>query len=251
MMTAIRSKATQGIQMDSMRRTALVAGIFYLLTFISIPTLALYGSVHDADYIVGAGPDTAVIAGGILEILVALAGIGTAVALYPVVKRQNEAMALGLVASRVLEAAAMFVGVASLLSIVALRQDGVGTDAMVTGQALAAFYDSMFRISQGFIPAVNALLLGSLLYRSRLVPRVLPTLGFIGAVLLVTSGAGSLFGLWGQMSAITAIATLPIAVWEFGLGLWLTFKGFNTSATVIMSGPAHIETTVPLAIHPA
>jgi hypothetical protein len=81
--------------MDPLRRTALAAGVLYLLTFVSIPTLALYGAVHDQNYILGPGPDTAVLVGGISEIIVALAGIGTAVALYPVLKRQNEGVALG------------------------------------------------------------------------------------------------------------------------------------------------------------
>ncbi|HET7037628.1 MAG TPA: DUF4386 domain-containing protein [Thermomicrobiaceae bacterium] len=230
--TATQASATKRVGMDSLRKTALVAGVLYLLTFISIPTLALYGPVHEANFIIGAGSDTRVIFGGILEIIVALAGIGTAVALYPVVKRQNEGFALGLVGSRVLEAAGMFVGVASLLSIVALRQDGAGPEALVTGQALAAFYDSMFRVSQSLLPAVNALCLGTLLYRSRLVPRALPTLGLIGAALLVATFAGGLFGLWDQVSALSAIGALPIAIWEFGLGVWLTVKGFNTNAPI-------------------
>jgi hypothetical protein len=221
-----------------MRKTALVAGAFYLLTFVSIPTLGLYSSVHKDNFIGGSGSDTAVIVGAILEIIVALAGIGTAVTLYPVLKRENEAMALGFVGSRTLEAAAIFVGVASLLTIVALRQDGAGADSVVIGQALVGFYDSMFHISQGFIPAVNALLLGTLLYRSRLVPRALPILGLIGAVLLVTSDAGSLFGLWGWKSSVAALATLPIATWEFGLGVWLVAKGFNQSAITATSQTA-------------
>ena len=125
--------------MDPLRKTALVAGMLYLITFVSIPTLALYGPVrNDPNYIVGPGPDTAVLFGGFLEVIVALAGIGTAVALYPVVKRQNEGVALGFVGSRVLEAATIFAGVVSLLSIVTLRQAGAGADALVTGQALVA-----------------------------------------------------------------------------------------------------------------
>jgi hypothetical protein len=223
--------------MDALRKTALVAGVFYLLTFVSIPTLALYSHVHDADYIIGGGSETALIVGGILEIIVALAGIGTAVALYPVLKRQNEGLALGLVASRTLEAASIFVGVASLLSVAALRQDGVGPDALVTGQALVAFYDAMFRISQGFIPAINGVLLGTLLYQSRLVPRALPMLGFVGAALLVVSAAATLFGVWDQVSAMAALTALPIATWEFGLGLRLTFKGFNTVAPAAANAP--------------
>ena len=155
--------------MTPLRRTALVAGVLYLLTFVSIPTLALYGSVHDRNYILGPGPDTAVLFGGILEIIVALAGIGTAVALYPVLKRQNEGAALGLVGSRVLEAAGILAGVACLLSMVSLRQAGAGTGALVTGQTLAILYDRIFFLSQRLMPAVNDHLLGFLLSQSRLV----------------------------------------------------------------------------------
>jgi hypothetical protein len=120
--------------MTPLRKTALVAGVLYLLTFVSIPTVALYRPVHDANYIVGPGPDTPVILGGVLEMIVALAGIGTAVALYLVVKRQNEGVALGFVSARVLEAATIVVGVASLLLVVTLRRAGAGADALVTGK---------------------------------------------------------------------------------------------------------------------
>ena len=113
--------------MDSTRKTALVAGAFYLLTFISIPTLYLYGPVREADYIFGPGPDTRVFIGVILEMIVALAGIGTAVALYPVVKRQNEGVALGFVGARTLEAATIFAGVVTLMAVVTLRQAGAGS----------------------------------------------------------------------------------------------------------------------------
>src|SRR6266704_4809889 len=178
-----RTTATKRVPMDSLRKTALVAGVLYLLTFVSIPTLFLHVPVPGANYIVGPGPDTGVILGGILEMIVALAGIGTAVALYPVVKRQNEGVALGFVGSRVLEAATIFAGVAFLLSVVTLRHAGAGAGALVTGQALVTRYDRMILIGQSFMPAVNALLLGTLLYQSRLVPRVLPLLGFIGATL--------------------------------------------------------------------
>src|SRR5215210_9213799 len=130
--------------MASSRKISLVAGLLYLLTFVSIPTLALYGPVHDPNYIVGPGPDTAVIVGGVLEIIVALAGIGTAVVLFPVLKKQNEGAALGLVAARVLEASTLFLGVAFLLSIVTLRQAAAGADALVTGNVLVTLYDRIF-----------------------------------------------------------------------------------------------------------
>jgi len=212
---------------DSLRRTALAAGALYLLTFISIPTLSLYAQVRDPNYITGPGPDTPVIVGGILELVVALAGIGTAVVLYPVLKRQNQAVAMGFVGSRVLEAGTIFVCVVSLLTVVTLRRSGAGADALVTARALVAFHDWIFLLGQGTIPAVNALLLGSLLYRSRLVPRALPVLGFVGAALLIASVTATLFDVWGQVSAASALLALPIAVWEFSLGIYLVVKGFR------------------------
>ena len=215
--------------MSSLRKTSLVAGVFYLLTFVSIPTLALYSSVRGPNYILGSGPDTPVIVGAILEMIVALAGMGTAITLYPVLRKQNMGRALGFVGSRVLEAATIYVGIVSLLSIVTLRQAGAGEGALATGQALAAQYYWSFHFGQSFIPAVNAVLLGSLLYQSRLVPRALPVLGFFGAALLVAGWAGILTGILSQVSATTALFALPIALWEFSLGVYLVVRGFRKS----------------------
>jgi len=214
---------------DPLRKTAFWAGALYLTSFVSIPTLILYGPAKEAGYIAGLGPDTGVLIGGILELIVGLAGIGTAVVLYRVLKRQNQAAALGLVASRVLEGALIFAGVASILTLVALRQAGVGADGLVTGQALVGLYDKTFLVSQSLIPAVNALLLGSLLYSSRLVPRVLPMLGLIGAPLLLVGTIGTMLGAWDASSAPTVLLALPIATWEFSLGVYLVMKGFRPS----------------------
>ena len=211
------------------RKTALWAGIFYLLTFVSIPTLAIYGPVKSANYILGAGPDTSAIIGGIMEIIVALAGIGTAVVLFPVLKKQSEGLALGLVASRVLEASTIFLGVAFLLSIVTLRQAGAGADALVTSHALVALYDRIFLIGQSFMPAVNDLLLGFLLYKSRLVPRSLSLIGIVGGPVLLVGYIAVLFGLIGQHASLAGLSALPVALYEFSLGVWLTVKGFNPS----------------------
>jgi hypothetical protein len=147
------------------RKTALAASICYLLTFVSIPTIALYGPIHHSDF---TGSDTPVLIGGILAIIVALAGMGTAVVLYPVLKKQNEALALGFIASRTLEASTIFAGVAVLLTVVSMHHSG----------EMVELYDKIFLTGQSFIPAINALLLGTLIYRARLVPRALPLLGF-------------------------------------------------------------------------
>ena len=210
-----------------LRKTSLVAGILYLITFVSIPTLSLYGSIHKPSFVTGAGPDNPVIIGGILEIIVALAGIATAVVLYPVLRKQHEVFALGLVVSRVLEASTMFAGVAFLLSVVTLRQSGPGAEALVSGHALVALYDRIFLLGQSFMPAINDLLLGILLYRSRLVPRALSLIGIIGAFPLVIGYIAVLFGYIGQHSPYAGLSALLVALFEFSLGIYLVVKGFK------------------------
>ena len=231
------TKAAKGIPMTPLRKTALVAGVFYLITFISIPTLALYSPVKNhRDWILSSGSHTGLLVGGILELIVALAGIGTAVTLYPVVKRQNEGVALGFVTSRLLEAAMIFTGVLSLLSLVTLKHDlggaaGANAAALVTtGASHVAIYNWTMLLGQTLMPCINALLLGSLMYRSRLVPRIIPIVGLIGAPLLLAAVIATLFGGGiGHVSAFQAIATIPVAAWEFSLGVWLVVKGFRPS----------------------
>jgi hypothetical protein len=221
---------------DLARKISLAGGILYLLTFVSIPIGFLYSSIlNDPSYIIGSGMDTAVIIGGILEIIVALAGIGTAVVLYPVLKRQNEGMALGFIGSRVLEASTIFADVVCLLAIVTLRRAGVGAEALLTGKMLVILY-GLFRLGQNLMPAVNDLLLGSLLYQSRLVPRILPLLGIIGTPLLIANTIVFMFGIFsGPLYLLTGIGVLPIALFEFSLGVWLTVKGFNSAAITSLS----------------
>ena len=257
MTTTMHTTTAKQAGMTSLRKTALVAGIFYLITFISIPTLALYGPVKNhQDWILSSGSHTGVLVGGLLEVIVALAGIGTAVTLYPVVKRQNEGVALGFVTARVIEAGLIFTGVVSLLSLVTLRQDlggaaGANAAALVTtGASHVAVYNWTFLLGQTLMPGINALLLGSLMYRSRLVPRVIPVLGLIGAPLLIAAVIATLFGGGiGHVSAFAAIATLPVAAWEFSLGVWLVVKGFNPShitagMEAATSPPAYRDATV-------
>src|SRR5205809_3732739 len=163
MTTTMHAPATKPAGMTSLRKTALVAGIFYLITFISIPTLALYGHVKNhRDWILSSGTHAGVLVGTFLEVIVALAGIGTAVTLYPVVKRQNEGAALGFVAARVLEATMIFTGVVSLLSLLTLRQDlgaaaGANAALVTTAASHVAVYNWTFLLSQSLIPAINAL----------------------------------------------------------------------------------------------
>jgi hypothetical protein len=225
---------SKGTPMSSTRKIALVAGICYLITFISIPTLVLYGPVmNHRDWILGSGSHAGVLAGAFLEVIVALAGIATAVTLYPVVKRQNEGAALGFVAARVFEAGMILTGVVSLLSLVTLRQHpgaaaGAPAAALVTIAAShVAVYKWAFLLGQSLMPAINALLLGSLMYRSRLVPRIIPLIGLIAAPFLLCTVFVTLFG--GFRLGSPELAAVPVAAWELSLGVWLVVRGFRPS----------------------
>ena len=232
----IKTRDPQGtrILMTSPRKTAFVAGLLYLITYLAIPTIALSGPVlSDPAFIVSAGSSTGVLWGAALELIVAFAIVGTGVVLFPVLRRQNEAVALGFVTSRLFEAGVITVGILSLLSIVTLQQEvgptaGAATGSLViVGQSLVATHDWSFLIGQTLLPGINALLLGSLFYKSRLVPRVIPLLGLIGGPLLISSAIGQVIGINGQYSTWSVIAVLPIFLWELLLGLWLVFKGFR------------------------
>jgi hypothetical protein len=241
MTTTAHSPAATRPAPDSMRRTSLAAGILYLITFVSIPTLIVFQPVQDgADFVLGAGSDTGVLWGAFAEVVVALAGIGTAVVLFRVAKRQSETAALGFVTSRVVEGSLILLGVVSMLSVVTLRNDVAGTAGAdpaslgTIGSTLAATYDWTFLLSQSLMPVFNALCLGYVLYRSGLVPRILPILGFIGAPLLLASDIAVFFGA-DRGSLFVAGAFLPIAVWELSLGIYLTVRGFKPAAVAALT----------------
>jgi hypothetical protein len=221
---------TNGVSMSSHRKISLIAGVLYLITFVSVPTLTIYGPVKSVGYIFSAGPDTLAVIGGILEIIVALAGISTAVVLFAILKKQNETLAIGLIAARVLESATIFVGVAFILSIVTLRQAGVGADMLPVSHTLVILYDRIFLLGQSFMPAICDLLLGFMLYKSRLVPRGLSIIGIIGGPLLLVGYFAVMFGFVDQHAPLAGLSAVGVALFEFSLGVWLIVKGFNSEA---------------------
>jgi len=229
------------VRRDATRNHARAAGIFYLLTFVSsIPALILIGPViNDAGYVTSAGQDTRVIWGCLLDCVNALTAVGSAVAVYSVVKRQNGALALGFVTSRLVEAAVVMIGVVSLLAVVTMRQDLAGSavdpaSVTVTANALVDVRNWTFLFGPGLMPVLNAVLFGTLLYKSRLVPRIIPTLGLIGVPLLFAAFVANLFGIFDQVSVASFFLTLPVAAWELSIGLWMTFKGFRPDAVAAL-----------------
>lgn len=259
MATTAQTKPTNGTAMISMRKTALVAGVLYLITFISsIPALFLLDPVlSNPDYILGAGADTQVTFGAFLDLINALACIGTAVALYSVVKRQHEGLALGFVTTRIFEAAVVVIGVLSILSVVTLRQagaaDGNAESLMPVAQGLVAVRDWSFVIGP-LMPGINALLLGTLMYRSGLVPRFIPLMGLIGAPVWLSAQIGIIFGINETATVWSAIGVAPIFLWELIIGLWMTFKGFRRSSALMAEAAAEDASagraaTDPLALN--
>jgi hypothetical protein len=225
-------RASRRAPMDADRRSAFFGGLFYLITFAtSIPAVFLLRPViDDSHYILGAGADTQVVWGTILDLVNALTAVGSAVALYPVMKRQSQSMALGFVSTRLFEAAVVVIGVISLLTIVSLRQPGAtGAEAdslVVTGKALVAAYNWVFLVGPNLMPAVNGVLLGTLMYKSRLVPRAIPLMGLVGGPLLLLVTIASMVGITHHGSAWWVVA-VPIVLWEFSLGCYLLVKGFK------------------------
>lgn len=220
-------------------KIAQVAGVLFLITFITaIPAAFLYAPVlNNPNYIVGAGADMLVSWGAFLELILIIANIGTAVVLYPILKRQNEILALGYVTARIVECVFIAVGILSLLSVVTLRQEAAGADAgtlVTVGQSLVAIHDWTFLFGPGFIAGVgNGLLLGYLMYRSNLVPRPMAMLGLVGGPLIIASGIAILLGVFEAGSVWQVIATVPEFFWELSLGIWLLIKGFNPSAAIL------------------
>ncbi|HEX7169723.1 MAG TPA: DUF4386 domain-containing protein [Rubrobacter sp.] len=221
------------------QKIARVTGALFLITFITaIPAYFLYVPVlDDPRYIVGGGADGSVSLGAFLELLLIIANIGTAVVLYPVVKRVNEILALGYVTARIVECTFIAIGILSLLTVVTLRQGAAaGEDAaslITVGKALVALHEWTRLLGPGFVVGVgNGLMLGYLMYSSRLMPRGMAMLGLIGGPLIIASGVGVLLGIIEAGSVWQGIATIPEFFWELSIGIWLTIRGFNPSAAI-------------------
>ena len=219
------------------QRTARIMGAWFLATFVfSIPAFLFYDPLlNHANYIVGSGADTRVGVGALLEILLAISGIATAVVIFPIVKRVNESIALGYIASRTVESILILIGVLSLMSVVALRQDSAGagskSGALIdVGRSLLAVHHQTSLLGPQFCAGLgNGILLGYLMWRSRLVPRPLVMFGLIGGPLAILGGIGVLLGAWDNPSGPLSALTVLEVIWEFSLSVWLLAKGFRPS----------------------
>ncbi|HEY9458053.1 MAG TPA: DUF4386 domain-containing protein [Gaiella sp.] len=220
--------------MDADQRIARIFGVLFIMTFItSIAALALFQSVLDdpAGYIAGGGKDSQIYLGAFLEFLLVLSNVGTAVVLYPIVRRQDELLSIGYVAARIIESVFIAAGIIFILGVVTLRQDS--PDAADLAVSLAALKDWTFLLGPGMIvPFGNGLILGYLMYRSELVPRPWPWLGLIGGPLLLLGNIGVLFDWWDQTGLVNVLV-VPEFVWEAFLGIYCAIWGFRRDSPVL------------------
>lgn len=232
--------------MDSDRKAARIFGALFILTFVtSIAGLLLYGPVLDhKDYIVNGDADGRIALGALLEIGLVITNIGTAVVLYPIARRHSQTLALGWVASRIVESTVIAVGAISLLTIVTLHQDSAaGSSALLVQQeSLKAVHDWTFLFGPGFCVGVgNGIILGYLMWKSGLLPRRLALLGLIGGPLVLVRAVLILFDVVDPGDGI-AVLVVPEILWEAALGLYPLIKGFRTPSPPVADawglGPA-------------
>jgi hypothetical protein len=225
-------------------KMAIAAGVLYFITHItSIGAVVLYDPIlNNASYILGAGSDTQVVMGILFDIILALAIVGTAVALFPLVRQKNEGIALGYVGLRTLEASIIAVGVVPLLVVVTLRHNLPGAGSVepstlvVIGSTLVSFYRWTFLLGPGLVCGANTVLMAYLMYRSRPVPRFIPVLGLVGGPLIFVYNAVKMFGIYEPMPDWAAVAVVPVFAWELTLAFWLITRGFRSSGTASESG---------------
>jgi hypothetical protein len=219
------------------QKRARVFGVLYLITFVtSIPALWLYRPVLDdpVGYIASAGQDNRIFFGALLELLLIIANIGTAVVIFPIVRRQSEELALGYVTARLFECTFILVGIVAVLGILTLQQEVAGAAESSIAYTLAAIKDWTFLLGPGWVVGWgNGLILGYLMYSSGLVPRKLAWLGLVGGPLIILSGTLVLFGVADKGGTLQAIATIPEFLWELSLGIYCTLKGFRPSSPIL------------------
>ena len=237
--TTIRSSGPSTVDP---RRTASLAGWLLIITFVvSIPAaLVFYTPVlDDVRFIIGPGADSRVAMGALLEVILIVANVASAVVLFPILKRQNETLALGYVTARIIESAFIAIGIVSLLATLTLRQDfaagafGDPGSFVTVGMSLVAVHDWTFLLGPGWIVGVgNGLILGYLMFTSGLVPRRMAMLGLIGGPLIILSGTAVIFDVIAPGSTAQVIATIPEFIWELSLGLYLVIKGFRPAPII-------------------
>ncbi len=214
-----------------------LTGLMFIVTFTTAipPVVTFYvPALSDPNFVLGGGFDRNVSWGALLELVLILANVAAGIALYPVLKRRFPVLSLGFLSARLIESAFIAMGIVALMALNTLRMEAGDADPaslMAVGNALVAVHDWTFRIGPGIVVGIgNGLILGYMMWRTRLVPRYMSVLGLIGGPALLAAGTAILFGAIDNGSTPQVLATAPEFVWELSLGVWLLVRGFDASA---------------------
>jgi Domain of unknown function (DUF4386) len=228
-----------------LQRTGRLFGWLFIGTFItSIPARLLFihgvgASWADMHFVAGDTSTASVKLGAVLEFGLIVTQIGTAVVIYPLVRRQSETLALGYVTARIMESVFAAIGLISMLSVVSVINalggaSGAGATALDTqGNSLVHTYEWAFEWGPGLVAGIgNGLILGYLMYRSALVPPRMALLGLIGGPVLIVSFVLILIGVYKNGEGPSGLLTLPEAAWELSLGIYCAVNGFRSSSPI-------------------
>jgi uncharacterized protein DUF4386 len=225
-------------------------GVLYLITFVtSIPALLLYEpALRDpVGYIAGGGHDKRILLGALLELLLIVANIGTAVVIVPIMRRQFEELSIGYVTARLFECTFILVGIIAMVGIITLHRESAGGNEGTVAYSLAAIKDWTFLLGPGWVVGWgNGLILGYMMYRTQLVPRAWTWLGLVGGPLIIISGTIVMFGGNPAASALKGPAAIPEALWELFLGVYCTVWGFRRDSAILSESARVVSGTAPI-----
>ncbi len=223
-------------QMNTDKSNARLTGIFFIAAAItSIIGLSLYNPVlQNVDFLIlGASHKNQIVLGAIMELFLAVSAIGTAIMLYPYLRKYNESLGLGYVCFRMLEVVFILIGTVSVLAMVSLSEQytySILSDNSyynILGLVLKGIHDWTFMLGPNFMLGVNTFIYSYVFYQTNLVPKPLSVLGIVGAVFIFAASILEIFGLIVQISASGVVLALPIFTFEMSLAVWLIVKGFN------------------------
>ena len=237
--------------MNSDKKTAIIVGVLFIIATVApISTYFFLGFLGGGiagepipDYLVNVSANgRQVMIGMVIEIIWALAVVGIPVMLFPILKKHNEALALGFFGLRFIEAISTVVGSIILLSLLTLSQEFViagvpdASYFQTLGTLLLAAREWVFNIGSGLIWSLSALILNYVLYRSKLIPRWLSGWGLVGATLSFATYLLQFFSI-----NLSDFLFLPIALQEMVFAVWLIVKGFNSSAIASESAKTELN----------
>src|SRR6478752_3703463 len=219
------------------QKRARAFGVLYLITFVtSIPALLLYEPAlrHPVAFIAGSGNVNRIYLGALLELLLIIANIGTAVVIVPIMRRQFDELSIGYVTARLVECTFILVGIVAMLGIATLQQENAGASEATVAYTLAAIKDWTFLLGPGWIVGWgNGLILGYMMHRTQLVPRAWTWLGLVGGPLIIISGTIVMFRGGHPSGSLQGVATIPEGLWELFLGIYCTIWGFRSDAAIL------------------